>query len=207
MQLEGRVLVGWACVAWGRLLGRARGALAEAVAARDTAQIDLNIALAKITRKEAELSEQIASLTAQLEAEQHKSLHTEKTTKENERLRGKLEASKRLAQELHGQVASERAREHLMPLPEHAAAAQACTAGGSASALTPLPLLPSPADTEGGGGGAAAAIGALGGHARLDWMLASRERDLERVRFLSLSLWLSPPLSRCLALPSPLASC
>ena len=42
-------------MAWGRLRGRACGALADAVAARDTAQIDLNISLAMIARKEAEL--------------------------------------------------------------------------------------------------------------------------------------------------------
>lgn len=192
--LERQALLAWGGVSKWDALSRCREQLAEAIQMRDTAEIDLRIATARMLRKETELSEQVSILVARLQSEEGKNLDVERTCKDNERLRGKLAASKRLAEELHGQVVSERAREQLLPEPE--------LTWHASEAATPLPslrMMPSPASEDPGNSNDGAGRGGAG--ERLDWMLESRERDLERVRLrlaLRLRLVLTETLFACL---------
>ena len=180
----------WAREVRGQLVGAARGQLADALAARDTAVIDLSLAKAHMLHTENKMGEELEKTRRLLEAQGNKLLVASRASRDSERLRGKLAASLRLSHELHSQVQSERAREHLLPNCEKPS--RACGGGeqlqerrgsdGAVSLLAPTPASNAEAVAartgSGGQGGEAPA------EARLDWILESRERDLERVSLL-----------------------
>ena len=132
---------------------------------RDTAVIDLNLAKAQMLHAEGKMAAELEQMRQLLEAQGSKLLVASRAGKDSERLRGKLEASLRLSYELHSQVKSERAREHLLPNGEKPS--RACGGGdqelgrqGSAgSLLASSPLASTPAEAPAGRAGS----GRLGG--------------------------------------------